>query len=261
MGVIALDGLDWNMVERTNALSTLPGDPYTTELTNDLPGDPDHDGRNSLFTPYVWTCIFSGENQTDVFGWEDEDTYQELTADLSFLWEKVPNSVVHNVKVAAHYLHINSDLPENWVPTHPDKDGAKETTRLLIDRWNDTLTERQPPLFIQWFRFADWWGHHAAQLEEPLTPAYEWLRDEFFPALDFPENWVIVSDHGFKNDTENGTNGKGAGSRHQHRPEGVLATNMDSVRYDTMTDFVEGWHDDVLSTIQEQNLRALGYRE
>lgn len=261
VGVLAFDGLDWNMAERTAALSTLPGDPWTTELTNDLPGDPDHDGRNALFTPYVWTCIFSGELQTAVYGWEDEDTYNEKTEHLTWLWDKVPNTVVHNLKVAAHYLHVNNDLPDSWVPTHPGKDGAKQTTTTLVEQWNDTLNERQPPVFVQWFRIADWWGHHAAQHEEPLEPAYEYLRDDVFPALDFPERWILVSDHGFTNDTENGGHRKGAGSRHQHRPEGVLATNMDAVRYENMTDFVQGWHDDVLDAVQTDNLRALGYME
>lgn len=258
VGVIALDGLDWNLVERTDALSGLPDGAYAGELYNDLPGHPDH-GHYRLFTPYVWTCIWTGERQEAVWGWHQPDGYTDLTDHLTFLWDKVPNSVVHNVKVHADYWHINSDLPEGWVPTYGGVDKAKKTMDILTDRWNDTLDGRQPPLFVQWWRLPDWWGHHAVDRKEPLTPAYEWIRDEFIPGLDFPENWVLVSDHGFKTDTENGTDGKGSKSRYQHRPSATLASNMDGVDYDTMTEFVESWHGDVLDAIRQSNLQEMGY--
>ena len=70
-----------------------------------------------------------------------------------------------------------------------------------------------------------------------------------------------MSDHGFRTDTENGKDGHNSGSRHQHRPSGVIATNMDAVRYENMTDFVRGWHGDVTTTVERSNLRALGYVE
>jgi len=260
VGILALDGLDWNMVERTRALSTLPGDPYTAELNNDLPGHPDH-GHYSLFTPYVWTCIFAGEVQNEIYGWFPPDDWADLTADLSFLWDKVPGASVSNLKVHAHYENVNSPLPDGWTPTHADPGQIQETSTDLVRYWNEWLDDEAPPVFAQWWRLADAWGHWAVKAEEPLEPCYEWLRDEFFPALDLPEQWILVSDHGFRNDTENGADGHSPGARQQHRPSGVIATNMDAVRYENMTDFVEGWHSDVSMGVERANLRALGYVE
>lgn len=260
VGIMALDGLDWNLVQRTGALSTLPGDPYVSELTNDLPGDPDH-GHYSLFTPYVWTAVFSGETQPGVYGWLQPDDWNEQTTSLTFLWDKVPGAVVANLKVHAHYLNENSPLPDGWTPVHGGPDDAKRTSLELVDHWNDTVSDTQPPLSVFWWRLADAWGHWAVKHEEPLEPCYEWIRDEFIPALDFPDDWILVSDHGFRTETADGTDGKGAGGRHQHRPTGVLATNMDAVRYENMTDFVTGVHDDVAGGVERSNLRALGYVE
>lgn len=260
VGVIALDGLDWNMVERTRALSTLPGDPWTAELNNDLPGHPDH-GEYSLFTPHVWTCIFSGEIQQAIWGWHEPDGWADLCDDagLTFLWDKVPGASVANLKVHGHYLNKNSPLPDGWTPVHSDPETTKDTATDLIQFWNEWLDTESPPVYAQWWRVADAWGHWAVKHEEPLEPCYEWLRDEFFPALDLPDDWILVSDHGFRTDTENGKNGNSSGSRHQHRASGVIATNMDTVRYENMTDFVSEWHTDVSMGVERGNLKALGY--
>jgi len=260
IGVVCLDGLDWNMVERTGALSTLPGDPWTAELKNDLPGHPDH-GDYSLFTPYVWTAVFSGEIDPGVYGWLSPEDWTERTADLSFLWDRVPGASVANLKVHGHYLNENSPLPDGWTPVHSDPDDAKETSTDLVRYWNEWLDTEAPPVYAQWWRCPDAWGHWAVKHEEPLEPCYEWLRDEFFPALDLPDDWILVSDHGFRSDTENGADGKGAAGRHQHRPSGVIATNMDGVRYERLTDFVDGWLDDVSAGVERSNLKALGYVE
>lgn len=258
VGVLCLDGLDWTLSERTRALSTLPGDPWTAELTNDLPGHPDH-GEYSLFTPHVWTSIFAGELQDAVWGWNPPEIWRAKTDDMALLWDKIPGTSVNNLKVHGGYLNKYPVVPDGFTPVHGEPDEIRTTANMLGSHWNRGVMDAQPPVLVCWWRLADGWGHWAVRNEERLEPCYEWIRDEFIPALNFPDNWILVSDHGFKTETRNGPEGKGASGRHQHRPTGVIATNMDGVRYENMTDFVTGWHDDVTDTIERDNLRALGY--
>lgn len=268
IGILCLDGLDWNLFQRHELGGCLPEDAVTQRLENDLPGPAGNQpgeqrDRMNLFTPYVWTAIFSGEPRNRIDGWKSPDSWLDHTKMLTFLWERVPNTSVNNMKVHGHYLNENAVIPEGWVPSHDGQESTKTTALDLLAWWNHAVREQTTPLLIMWWRWPDAAGHNALKREVSMGAMYSWAKKRFFPMIEFPDRWLIVSDHGFQNDTENGPRDSGShGSRLNHTPDAVLAWNfLDREEFVGMTDFVTAWLTHLERDVSKQNLEALGYTD
>lgn len=258
LGIICLDGLDAKLAERFDVFANAPSTTGWRELTNDL------DGTNPLFTPRVWTSIMVGDDQDVVTGWLPQDDWESAIDSAGYwpLWEKVAGTRVVNMNVHTGYVHRSDQVPDGWTPTHGDPEQIRTTTVQTTKLWNRTLERESPPLQIGYWRAADALGHNQTRESYGHEEIYPFLRDRILgDELVFPDDWVIVSDHGFAIDESEIDGGAKSGAgKAAHTDRAVLASNFGlEERYSTMSEFIDGWTDDVLDLVRRRDLEALGY--
>lgn len=258
LGIIALDGLDWNLAKRFDVFQNVPDATGFEPLTNDL------DGENALFTPRVWTSIAVGDDQDVVTGWERPDAWEEAIATEGYtpIWDLVAGARVVNWNAHTGYINRSDAVPDGWTPTHGSPEQIRETTVDVAQFWNRTL-ERNPPLLLGYWRAPDALGHNQVGEEYGHEEIYPFLRDVFFPQLiDWPDDWLIVSDHGFANRDEDIPGGPKSGrGKKAHTPDAVLGSNFGiEDDFDGMKSFIDGWTDEILGLIRRRNLESLGYQ-
>lgn len=218
-------------------------------LVNDL------EGKNPLFTPRVWNSLFLGEDQREITDWVPEPRWETITRDWEFIWDKVVGTSLLNVNVHTNYLHQRACIPDGFTPTHGSWGMMVRSTEELISHWNETLGFHEPPLQIGYFRFPDAFGHWASKKGniEDHSQAYDWMRESFWQQIELPDEYVVLSDHGFvQNPAE------GEGGREEHAEHGVVASTF-PIPLMGLTQFIENWHDLIIERVRTSNLEALGY--
>lgn len=246
VGIICLDGLDHRLASEHGLFEpvSVSGKP----LVNNL------DGENPLFTPRVWNSLFLGEDQRKITDWFPKPRWETITRDWHFIWDSVPGSSLLNVNVHSNYLHQRACIPDGFTPTHGSWGMMVRSTEELISHWNETLAYYEPPLQIGYWRFPDAYGHWASKKGlETMESAYDWMRETFWAQIDLPDQYVVLSDHGFVRDPS-----EGDGGRDEHTEHGVKAATFDLPDRD-MQGFIPNWHDAVIRQVREGNLEALGY--
>jgi len=260
VGVLCLDGLDWRLASEVNLFADTPLEGQY--LRNTL------DRENPLFTPRVWTSIMAGTDQDLVTGWLDRGEWRDHVrggADpLTFFWNRFPDTRVHDLRVCRGGLTRSTIMPVEFTESTGSLDGLKETARARTTHWNAELNE-DPQAVISWFGIADRAAHLCGKECRPLRPVYEWLRDELFPALDWPVDTIVVSDHGARlpTDDEDQHREISWAGRNAHSPHGTLATTptLDAVRdAQTLDRFIPDWQASVAATLRNRQLTALGYQ-
>ena len=223
--VYGLDGLD----ARSGDKLALP----SQELHQDFSGD------NALWTYRVWPCIFAGE----VGG---EDVGQSIyEPDNSFIWERHPATVLMAPVERPPYCQFQDAFPDGYREgTTPP--GHMEQTLQYYEEALDEAFRQDVPLVVCVTRMPDILQHKLPQdwdhyFDEFLRQAAYWC--------DRADDHLLVSDHGFD---DLGTDGLDAHSR-----QAIFSSSFCS--YDSMTEFCEGWHDDLDAVLRDQHLEDLGY--
>lgn len=250
VGIICLDGLDHRLASEHGLFE--PVSASMRPLVNDLEGD----GR--LYTPRVWNSLFLGEDQQEITAWIPEPRWKTATEGWNFIWDKVVGTSLLNVNVHTNYLNQNACIPNGWTPSHGSWGMMVRSTEELIGHWNETLAVKQPPLQIGYWRLPDAFGHWASkQGEAKQETLYRWMREEFWDQIDLPDQWLVLSDHGFHLDPASldpDTTGQD-----QHSEHGTMAATWDLPNR-KMSGFIPTWHDMIISQVRTANLEALGYR-
>jgi len=250
VGIICLDGLDHRLVSDHGVFD--PAGVQAQPLLNDL------DGEHPLFTPRVWNSLFLGEDQREITGWLPEPKWETATRKWVFLWDKVPSTACLNLNLHTNYFSQNATIPNGWTPAHGTFDQMQETTLDLIGHWNDTLEELKPPVQIAYWRLPDAYGHQAGKHGWPMADVYDWIRDRFWEAIDLPERWICLSDHGFARQPDQEP--ESSAGKKMHRPSATVAATW-NVDVATMSGFIPVWHDQVLEQVNLQHLDAMGYTD
>jgi len=246
VGIICLDGLDHRLASDHQIFD--PVSASMRPLVNDLSGE----GR--LFTPRVWNSLFLGEDQQQITGWLPEPKWKTATRDWDFLWDKVVGTSLLNVNVHSNYLHQRASIPDGWTSNHGSHGMIIRSTEELISHWNETLGLFDSALQIGYWRLPDSYGHWASKKgKESMADIYHWIREEFWDQIDLPDQYIVLSDHGFVMDPSTGEGGQA-----EHTEHGTVAATWDLPRR-KMSGFIPTWHDMVISQVRLGNLDALGY--
>lgn len=246
VGIICLDGLDHRLASEHDIFD--PVSASMQPLVNDLSGE----GR--LFTPRVWNSLFLGEDQQEILGWLPEPKWKTATRDWDFLWDKVVGTSLLNVNVHSNYLHQRASIPDGWTSNHGSFGMMIRSTEELISHWNETLGLFDSALQIGYWRLPDAYGHWASKKgKESMADVYDWIRDQFWDQIDLPDQYIVLSDHGFVMDPSTGE-----GGQDEHTEHGTVAATWDLPRR-KMSGFIPTWHDMVISQVRLGNLDALGY--
>lgn len=234
--IIGLDGLDGEYVQRTDLLSQL--DPHVLEQ--------DFEGANALYTYRVWNNIFAGE-----LGGESDEPYDEYEPDGAYLWEKYPAEVLLAPVDNPSLTLENDAFPREYIESYAPGNRIEQTLDSLNDGVHDAL-QRGAPLVVACTRTPDILSHHCEHTAG--NPDY-WIAK----VCGMVERWcrraddfLLVSDHGF--DYENW----GASGINAHSRRATFASSF--CDYETMTEFVANWHDDLATLQTERQMEALGYR-
>lgn len=248
VGIICLDGLDHRLASEYDIFDPVPA--THQPLVNDL------EGENPLFTPRVWTSLMAGIDQREVTGWLPEHKWETATQDFTFIWDKVQATAVLNLNLHTNYRHENACIPEGWTPAHGDFSQMRGSTLAMADFWNDTLKAKQPPLQIGYWRLPDAYGHRAAQAGwEDHHSVYSWLRNRFWDVIDLPDQWMVLSDHGFALNPSECDHDNG---RQAHTKHGCVAATWD-LPDRSMSAFIPTWHDMLITKVRAATLDSLGY--
>jgi hypothetical protein len=249
VGIICLDGLDHRLASDHDIFDPVAA--THQPLVNDL------EGEHPLFTPRVWNSLFLGEDQHEITGWLPEPKWKTATEGWHFLWDKVAATSCLNLNLHTNYLHLNACIPEGWTPAHGTFEQMRESTTDLIGFWNETLEYHQPPLQIGYWRLPDAYGHRAAKAGwEDHETVYSWIRERFWDEIDLPDQYIVLSDHGFTMDPS--SLGNKAAGRDAHTEHGTVAATWDLPRR-SMSGFIPTWHDMIISQVRTGNLEDLGY--
>lgn len=254
VGVFGVDGVDIRLARETDLFRHAPFS--LSLLENDL------DGPNPLLTPRVWTSIMAGEDQRAVVGWAGAREWRMATDGLTFLWDRYPDTRVQDLKVNSDGL-INSEyMPDAFMAAGSNPGSVKAGTSKRVDLWNREIADG-PPVVVAWLDALDRWGHYAGQNSKRLTPAYEWFRDEVVPTVEWPDEVVVLSDHGFRvpewNEGDDPSSWSGVSA---HAPPGVVgaSSGLAALReFDSLTEFIPEWQSHVGEVLRDENLRSLGY--
>jgi len=246
VGIICLDGLDHRLASEHDVFEpvSVSGQP----LVNNL------DGENPLFTPRVWNSLFLGRDQREITDWVPESDWNDITEGWNYIWNTVVGTSLLNVNVHSHYLHQNACIPDGWTPAHGSWGMMVRSTEDLIGFWNETIEAFESTLQIGYWRLPDAYGHWASKKGlGSMESVYDWIRETFWQQIELPDDYLVLSDHGFVRDPSTGD-----GGREEHTEHAVVASTLELSRM-KMAEFIDHWHDPVIRNVREGNLEDLGY--
>lgn len=234
-----LDGLDSRSVKKRGLLQDLDAQ----NLHQDL------GGANGLYTYRVWPSIYAGVNG----GRDDEEPYANYEPDAAPFWENYPSKVVYTINREPVFIN-NTEVKETWRESR----GPADRVEYQLETWRAEAEEALDNDFIEVFvlgsKQPDINGHTEGNDErmdkrlEQFCGLYEDIATDKRTS-----SYLIVSDHGFVNDYYGVNQGIEA-----HSEYATLAS--DFCDYDTMSAFIEGWHDDLEEAHREMRLESLGYK-
>lgn len=233
--VLGLDGMDYFRVQENGYLEDFD----VQHLHQDL------DGPNGLFTKRVWPCIFAGTSGGASDPEQDRAKYESFRPDSPYMWERYPSRValppIDRVQDHENML----ELPQGWMESFAPEGRIEESLEALKAEVEQAVADPGIQLISVTTRTPDIVGHH---LEEKAHYYHDYL-DRWIKMLDFPKNYLIVSDHGFGEFGTKGIEG--------HTEDAILASNF--ADYNSMTEFCENWHSDLDEVVRADQMEALGY--
>jgi hypothetical protein len=233
--VLGLDGMDYHRVQNNDYLSEFD----VQHLHQDL------DGPNALFTKRVWPCIFAGTSGGASDPDEKRAEYQNFSPDSSYIWEQYP-SVVALPPIPDSEQHENmEELPHGWMESFSPEKRIEKTLNALEKEIHKACEDPGIRVIIAVTRTPDIVGHHLPEKAKD----YHDRVDQWVSGLEFPENYLIVSDHGFDEFGTKGIEG--------HSEDAIFASNF--ANYDSMTEFCENWTEDFHEIVREDEMKSLGY--
>lgn len=205
--------------------------------------DQDFEGDNALWTYRVWPCIFSGS----VYGERNDFITIEYHSDAPtpYIWEKFPATVMLAPIERPRFSKNQSAFPEDYRESTKPPGRLQETFDRIEEGMEEAFANNVPLVVVV---------ARAPDIVQHATPnGWEnWLKKHCEQAskwCDKADEWLIVSDHGFN---EPGTKGLKAHSRR-------ATFGSSFCDYDSMTEFCEGWHDDLAAALRQQQMDDLGY--
>lgn len=236
-----VDALDYRYVEERGLLAELDPQPLEQDLG----------GLNALYTLRVWPAIFAGVNG----GRNDDVTHAKFHPDEPFVWEKWP--------AAAFLPPVSNEPPQVGPSAFPNeyREGTGfseryEDARKMYDESFRRALDENVEIVVLGTRLPDILGHHdqnrkrvERQIQKTTDLVEKHCRHEQV------DDWLVVSDHGFDYEKY----GEEPSGIEAHTRSATLASSF--ADYNCMSEFIEGWHDDLEDAINKHQLAALGYIE
>lgn len=233
-----IDGLDYRYVAERGLLDDLSA----SELHQDL------EGANGLYTYRVWPAIYVGENG----GYSENDKSCRWDTDKTHFWECYPSKVVNAID-APRVFRNQTVFPDNYAETKGPRKRFYDALDMYREEADDALDNPEIDVLVLGSKQPDILGHTESEPEKTdrrIRETCELFEDI---ATDRRTSFhLLVSDHGFVNDYRGKNSGVDSHTRHA-----TLAS--DFAEYDTMSSFIEGWHDDLAEAHHELHLESLGY--
>lgn len=236
--VLGLDALDSKFVKDNGLFESLDYNNLHQDLS----------GANALYTYRVWPSIFTG-----TLGGKSEEPYDGWDPDEPYIWERWPARVNLAPVDKGESVSVNSErFPEKYIESRLPEDRMSEALERLEADVTEAVREDEYPLVIGCTRIPDMVSHLPRGNPQKSRRWIEQVCNMAERLVNQPEvdEYVVVSDHGFK---EIGMDGINAHSR-----RATLASSC--CDYETMSGFIEGWIDDIAPAVKQQQLEALGYR-
>lgn len=238
--VWAIDGLDGQYVQERGLMRAL--DPKI--LHQDL------EGENGLYTFRVWPCIFKGE-----IGGESDLEYDSWEPEGAMLWDKYAATCLCIPGFKPPKMQYQDAFPEGFHESTGPQERIEEQVGYFRKGLDEALADDRE-LIIAGTKQPDMVGHNDQNVQRCHNRIERFCNfAERYCEHPDVRDWLVVSDHGFRYD-EFGTC---KGGIRQHTRRSTFASSF--CDYDTMSEFIENWHNDVDEVLREQRLEAMGYIE
>lgn len=244
--LLAIDGLDYRWVNERERLDGLGA----KRLHQDL------EGPNGLYTLRVWPAIWCGEDG----GASEQNPYERSEPDAAPLWEKYSTSHIQTPHLSTEKIMRNQRaFHDGYLEQINPASRVDDMFNTMLDSI-DQAEEDGYDVQIIGTQILDRAGHFQRD-DELLDSLFDKTMTFAEAACEKADEWLVTSDHGFDYYThKDDFKGNRAGSIEQHTEHATLASSF-ADDYDTMSAFIDGWHEDLDAAVRGERLQQLGYVE